>query len=173
MEFWALGRQKHGYDVRRPGHRLGFRPGAVVQHSNLERLRNGRGEGVQPPLACTAVEGGQCEKAARPSDRFDRAIERDIVELVGHGGHRLNAAGSEPTTHDGQSAQPGFVLGQHLDRANRRAGLARLGEDGRQGGLELAHGCWAFFLSEGRGRCGLAWSLSRTRAWTLEYDKGT
>ena len=86
-------------------------------------------------------------------------IQREILKQGGHRGERVPPAGGNATPDDGQSAEPGCVLGKDLDRTDWRAVFKRLGEEGRQGSLKLGHDVRTFFPCEGRGRCGLTCSL--------------
>jgi hypothetical protein len=167
MEFWTLRGQQHRHDVRGPAYGFRLVSGAILEHEHLQRIRQGGRTVVSPPLERPAVAGGQCEKAARASGRFDGAIQREMVKLVGHGGDRLDAAGGHPTTDDGQEAQAGVVLGKDFDHTNGRAVFERLREARRPGGLKLGHRVGAFLAWAGCGRLGLARSLYRTSACTL------
>jgi hypothetical protein len=145
----------------------------MVEYQQIQRLWQGISEAVQPELERTAVELWQFEKAVRSRRWFNGAIQREIVKLVRHRGDGLDPAGRHPTPDHGQYPQPGFVLGKNLERVNRRVVGKLLGEEGWQGGLKLGYSVRTFFAWEGRGRCGLACSLYRTRAWTRAYAKDT
>jgi len=120
MECGTLGRQKDGYDVRRPAEGFGFVSGPIIKDQQMQRLRKSGGEAIQPELERTAGEIGQCEKATRARGWFDGAIEIEIIELGHDGGHRLHPAGGHPAPDDRQEAQAGFVLRNDLERGARR-----------------------------------------------------
>jgi hypothetical protein len=155
MECGARGRQPSGHDVRRPAHGCGCVPGAVIEHSDSAGLWPGHGAPVPPEWQRPPGAGGQCEQAAHPGSRFDRARHRAIVTLVGHGGDRLDAPGGHATPHHGQEAQAGVVWGKALEWANGRAGFELLGEEGGPGRLQRWH-CGGGFGRARRGRLGWA-----------------
>jgi hypothetical protein len=173
LEVWARRRPKHGHDVRGPPHSLGFVPGTVIEREDRQGLWQGRCELVQPPLERPPVEAGQCEKAARPGRRCDRAVPRASIKLVGPGGDRGDAPGGKATPDDGQETQASVVLGNDLDRAKGGAVCEWLGEEGGQGRLQLGHRIAVFGAGEGRGRLGLADRGYRPNAGKLADAKAT
>ena len=127
----------------------------------MEAGRISCGKMVEEELKPVRIEGGQFEKEALASQRLDRAVQVESLEVISSRQERLDATSSDPTTQNWQEPTATFVL--HPQPPLGISLLVGTGDThaelSGERGLELRDGFGLFFGWERRGALSFAFNL--------------
>jgi hypothetical protein len=161
IEFRGVGRKEEQPDVRGKAQRPRFVKRAIIEEEQVEAGRISGGKMVEEELKPVRIEGGQCEKEALASERLDRAVQGESLEVIRRWQERLDATSRDPTTQKWQEPTATFVLHPQppllipLLVGTRDTHAELSGERG----LELRDGFGLFFGCERRGALSFASNL--------------
>src|SRR5262245_46106934 len=116
---------------------------------------------VEEEVKSVRIEGGQCEKEALASQRLDRAVPVESLEVIRRRQERLDATSRDPTTQNWQEPTATFVLPPPppLGISLLVGTGATHAELSGERGLELRDVFGLFFGCERRGALSFAFTL--------------
>lgn len=92
----------------------------MVQHEDVEAIREGLREGIDEELEHLGVQRWQLQEEPFPRRRLHRARDIAPLEDMLNRPHRLHPARGEAPAADGQEAKAAFILAEHAHRAGVR-----------------------------------------------------
>jgi hypothetical protein len=148
VQFRTIGGQEHQAHVRREMEPLGRMGPAVVQHEEIQAVREGLREGVDEELEHLGVQVRPLQEEPVTRGGLHGAIDVEPLEKVLDGAYRLYTLGREAPPADGQEAEAAFVLAEDPDGTSIR-GWDDLLEAFSTGSLKGGDGLRVFWCDSG------------------------
>jgi hypothetical protein len=148
VQFRTIGGQEHQAHVRREMEPLGRMGPAVVQHEDIQTVREGLRKGVDEELEHLGVQVRQLQKEPVTRGGLHGAIDVEPLEKVLDRAYRLYPLGREAPPADGEEAEAAFVLTENPYRTSVR-GWDGLLEVFSTGSLERGKGLRIFLCDWG------------------------